>query len=150
MIVFTWELIPIIIGFFLGLFLYNKYHFRAGGVIVLPLLAIYFVKNPFFTPYLILVSIFTFFLLEYIYGKHIIYGRRLMYLSLILGITMTLFFAYILNATIEMYGLLVPGLLAYNIHRERNSPVFEIKSLAINTLLLLFLIGVSFFSLIAF
>lgn len=141
----TWEIYTLIIGFIIGFFLYTKFKFRGGGVIVVPILSVYFVKFPSLIPYMILISIITFFILEILYSKFIIYGRRLMYVSLFIGmiLSLTLVFKF---GDIGWYGFLIPGLLAYNFHREKNSTTKYWLSLSTNIIFFMFLVIVSFTS----
>lgn len=144
----NWEAIPLLVGFVLEFILYSKYQFRAGGVIVLPILAVYFVLYPFFVPILLGLSLLTYIILEILYGKIIIYGRRLLYLALSIGITFSLIASYILAQPIGTYGFLIPGLLAYNIHREQHSPVMKLKSLVLNSAVFILLVMVAAASLL--
>jgi hypothetical protein len=142
-----WELIPILFGFIIEYFLYTKYKFRAGGVVIIPLFAIYFVKHPFMIPFLILLTGVNYWILEILYSKFIVYGRRLLYLSLIIGILLTILLGIIMPNELGWYSFVVPGLFAYNIHREVNSTVERMKSLLINSAVVVFLIIISFIAL---
>jgi hypothetical protein len=142
-----WEAIPLLIGFIIEYVLYTKYKFRAGGVVVIPLLAIYTVKYPLMAVALIGLSMITLLIIEILYSKFVVYGRRLLYMSLTAGIILTLIIMPMLDSALGWYSVVVPGLLAYNFHRENHSIVDRARSVIINGATYLLLIGVSFCSL---
>ncbi len=146
----NWEILPLLIGFILEYFLYTKYKFRAGGVIILPMLATYAIKYPSLVPTILLITLITYIVLEVLYSKFIIYGRRLLYLSLIIGIIISGSAALVMNNAPFTYAFLMPGLMAYNFHREKHSTVVKIKSTVLNTGVFLLLVIVCFGSLVLF
>ncbi|KCZ71692.1 hypothetical protein ANME2D_02429 [Candidatus Methanoperedens nitroreducens] len=144
--VLNWEFLPLFAGFVIGFFLYQKYMFRGGGVIILPLLAIYFVKFPLSFPKLLFSALITYGALEVLYTRYIVYGRRLLYLALVIGMVVTLAFEDVLSS-IGWYALVLPGLFAYNLHRENNSTSNMLKSAILLSVTFVFLVCVSLFSL---
>jgi hypothetical protein len=127
----SWEVITLIIGFALGYLFYSKFNYRGGGVLVVPFLVIYLIKFPLMLPFLIIISFINLFILNFLYSKYLIYGRRLLYLSLIIGIV-GLLIAGLFVPVNDWYPLLIPGLFAYNMHRELNNPITISKSVMIS------------------
>jgi len=115
-----WEIITLIVGFFLGALLYSFYKFRSGGIITIPLLAIYTIKFPVMLPFLLFASFISFISLQLIFTKFIIYGRRLLYISLIIGMVLTMISINLVNADAGWFALLLPGIMGYNSHREKH------------------------------
>ncbi len=142
-----WELIPLLAGFIIEYYLYTKYKFRMGGVVIIPLLAIYAINQPFSFPFLMFLTAINYFILEYFYSHFIIYGRRLLYLSLIIGIVLSLAVGFLMDVNLSWYGFLIQGLFAYNLHRESNSTANKIKSIAVSSAIFLLLIFISIISL---
>ena len=121
-----WRIVLCLIGFVIGYWLYNKYQYRAGGVIVVPLVAIYTLSYPMMFFVLVGITAITFILMEYIFHKKFIYGRNMMYLgyliSLLLGILLMIS-TNVNKIELEWFPLLLCGMVAYNFHREKNSKV---------------------------
>jgi len=145
--VLSWEFLPLLVGFVMGYFLYQKYMFRSGGVIILPLLAIYFIKFPLSFPMLLISTIISYIVLEIIYSRYIVYGRRLLYLALVISLISVLVFEEVLAVSIGWYAFILPGLFAYNLHRENNSTLNMLKSAVLSTVMFVFLALVSLCSL---
>lgn len=145
--IISWEVVTLLTGFLVGFVLYSLLKFRSGGVITIPLLAIYTIKFPLLVPFMLLTAAVCFFLIEFLYREYILYGRRLLYISLTLGIFLTIFFMVIFNINAGWYPLIIPGLMAYNSHREYNSTVNIKKSFLINILLFVLLLIVAYTSL---
>lgn len=111
----------VLLGAFLlvGLYVYERKGRRLGGVLVLPLLIIYALVD--------LVAIVVFGLAAVValiaghvaYDRTLLYGRRLLVVFLIIGLAATAVIALALplGAHAFMFALL-PGLFAYNLHRE--------------------------------
>jgi hypothetical protein len=146
----NWELLPLFVGFLLEFVLYTRYKFRAGGVIVIPLLATYLIKYPALVPSILFATVLTFLVLEIAYSNFIIYGRRLLYISLMFGLVVFSVISYFRHSAPFTYAFLMPGLMAYNFHREKHSPVVKFKSMAFNTGVFILLVFTAFLSLIFF
>lgn len=121
------QLMILIFGFMFGFFMYEFTRYRAGGVIAIPILAIYSLEAPITLP-IFLYSIAMCILIGFIITeKTLIYGRRLLYLYLTVSILVTsvsFFFAqYYLDLDLLTLsiGAIFPGLIAYNISRETYS-----------------------------
>ncbi len=141
----TWQFFTLLAGFLVGFVLYHKYMIRLGGVIIVPLLAIYFIEFPNTVSGIVLASALTFLVLEFVYSRYIVYGRRLLYVSLALGMAVMLAVFEVMGIlSVGWYSLMIPGLLAYNVHREFNSSADIVRSVGLTAFLFLILIGVSF------
>ena len=122
-----------LVGFIFSYLIYHHKKFRMGGVIVIPLLAIYTIKYPLLSLIVVLFSIIIFFILKMLMEIKIIYGRRLLYISLFLGVILvSISFIWLKNFT--WYAVLLPGLIAYNYHRESYSGVKIGKAVLFNVL----------------
>lgn len=145
--ILTWQFFTLLFGFLFGFVLYHKYTVRLGGVVIVPLVAIYFIEYPTTLSGIIIASALTFLTLEFVYSRYIVYGRRLLYIALVLGmIVMVAVFEAIGVLSIGWYTLLIPGLLAYNVHREYNSSADIIRSVGLTSLIFVLLLGISFIS----
>jgi hypothetical protein len=142
--IFYWESIVLIIGFVIGYILYYKYRYRGGGVIAVPLLVIYTIKFPLMLPLLLISTFLSFFILNFLYLKFIIYGRRLLYISLTIGIVLNLIIQNSIKINMGWYPLILTGLLSYNMHREINSGQSFFKSSLISIFFMIFMIIIAF------
>lgn len=133
----TWEILVLLFGFTMGFILYIHTQYRAGGVLIVPLLTIYFLKYPLMTIILIIVSFVNWIILEIIYNKLKLYGRKLMYISFLIGIILILIVMFLLSnyiILITWYPILLIGMIAYNFHREKHSKVDTTYSLFISSM----------------
>lgn len=109
-------------GFILGYAFDELFKIRAGGVVAIPLLVIYTMYNVKLFFLVLLLAALIFFVLEYLFRKTALYGRRLLYISFGLSIITTSVAIALLKEPISVVFLtMVPGLMAYNFHREKNS-----------------------------
>ena len=126
--------IILFVGFFLGYLFYELFKIRAGGVMAIPLLVIYTMYNLNLFFLVLVLAFFIFLVLEFIFKKTAIYGRRLLYISFGLSVLITslAIALFITGATpVVVYLTLIPGLIAYNFHREKNSSKDFLRSLAL-------------------
>lgn len=121
----------LLIGFVLGYIIYELFKVRAGGVIAIPLLVLYTLHNIYFFFAILLTSLAVFLILEFIFKKTAIYGRRLLYVSFILSIVVTTLVMILMGETSSAFVTIIPGLIGYNFHRENNSSQNIWKALAI-------------------
>ncbi len=111
------------IGFALGYLFYEVFKIKAGGVLAIPLLIIYTISNVRLFFLTLFIAAIIFFILEMIFKKTAIYGRRLLYIGFGLSIILTSAAIVLLKAPKAVVFLtLIPGLIAYNFHKEKNSP----------------------------
>ncbi len=130
-----WEILPLLVGFLCSYLIYHYHKFRVGGVIAIPILAIYTIKFPLIFIAILITSIFLFFFLEFLLERKAIYGRRLLYLSLSGSLIIMTSLQYFINLTYDWYALLLPGLMAYNYHRENHDGIEKIKSIMASLIL---------------
>jgi len=143
MIIYHWELLVLLIGFVIGYIIYEKNYYRAGGVLAIPLLAIYTIKFPLISFYMILVSAVIYILIDLITNRYLLYGRRLLYISLGLGFAFLFIFINWISIDIGWYPMVIPGLIAYNIYKESKNTIDLVVSIRITIiyLILMFIIG---------
>jgi len=131
----NWEIIPLLIGFVCSYIIYTYKKFRMGGVIAIPLLAIYTVKFPLIALVIFISSILIFICLEILMERVIMYGRRLLYVSMIMSVILMALVQIFISKNPEWYAMLLSGLIAYNYHRENHSGAKMAKSLFFNFLI---------------
>ena len=131
----NWEVAPLLVGFIFSYIIYTYKKFRLGGVISIPLLAIYTIKFPLIALVIILSSIIIFIFLEILMERFVLYGRRLLYISMILSVLFMVLIELSISKNPEWYAMLLSGLMAYNYHREAHSGVDITKSIAVYFLL---------------
>lgn len=119
----NWEVIPLLIGFIFSYLIYSYKKYRLGGVISIPLLAIYTIKFPLIALVIVLSSILIFICLEILIERVIVYGRRLFYISMMISVILMTLVEVFISKNPEWYALLLSGLMAYNYHRENHSGV---------------------------
>jgi poly-gamma-glutamate biosynthesis protein PgsC/CapC len=119
------------IGMFLSLIMTEMIGLAAGGIVVPGYIALV-LHNPIQVVSTILAGIITFLIIKVISFYIIIYGRRLLILSILVGY-MIAYFTKIspmlaidsLNLNIETVGFVIPGLIAYWIARQGIIPTLS-------------------------
>jgi poly-gamma-glutamate biosynthesis protein PgsC/CapC len=112
------------IGMFLSLILTETIGLAAGGIVVPGYIALT-LHNPVQVLSTIIIGIITFFIIKVLSHYIILYGRRLLIASILIGYLL----AYMtkispaltlntLNINIETIGFVIPGLIAYWIARQ--------------------------------
>lgn len=102
-----------------GLVLHERTGLRLGGVLVLPLLLLYAVFDIAALAVFAVAAAVAFVGGELIYHRSFLYGRRLLYVFLIIGIGATILARQYIELAMGGFILaLLPGLFAYNMHRE--------------------------------
>lgn len=102
-----------------GLFLYERYGWRLGGVMVLPLVAAYGLLEPLVLLVFLATTILAYLAGEAVRRRTLIYGRRMLYVHIISGLLAS-------GVLLDMLGLVevglvltvLPGITAYNLHRQ--------------------------------
>ena len=113
----AWGLLAAFLVF--GLILYEKTGLRLGGVLVLPLLLVYALFDLNVVAVFALASAASLLIGQLIHTQALLYGRRLLYVFLIVGIGATLVAKSFIGMAIGSFIIaLLPGLFAYNLHRE--------------------------------
>lgn len=134
------------IGFGLGWLFYEVFKVRAGGVVAIPLLVVYTIHNPLLFGIIIGIAIIIFIILQLIFHKFAVYGRRLLYLSSLFSILFTSITFLLMQERFSLLLTIVPGLIAYNFHKENNSPTNMMMSVIVTAtyLLIMILLGLLF------
>lgn len=117
----TIELAWILLGLFLiiGLLVYERTGLRLGGVLVLPLLLVYALFDLTILLVFSMATIAALIVGHLVYTQTFLYGRRLLYVFLIIGIAFSLVAReFVVTAATGFVVALLPGLFAYNLHRE--------------------------------
>ena len=127
--IINWEVVPLLVGFIFSYIIYTYKKYRLGGVISIPLLAIYTIKFPLIAVVIILSSVIIFIFLEILMERVVMYGRRLLYISMIISVIFMTVIEIFVSKNPEWYAMLLSGLIAYNYHREAHSGVKITKSI---------------------
>lgn len=121
----------VLLGTFLllGLVAYERYRWRLGGVLVLPFLVMYSIGKPILLVVFAVSAAVTFLAGEFLHQRTLLYGRRLLVTHLVVALTASYATAFALGvAESSIIFPLLPGLFAFNLHREgrpiRGSLVF--------------------------
>lgn len=102
-----------------GLVVYERTGMRLGGVLVLPLLLVYALIDLAALLIFTVASVATYLVGNMVVGQTLAYGRRALYLYLLLGIGATALSNMVFGSPLAGFMLaLLPGLYAYNLHRE--------------------------------
>lgn len=102
-----------------GLVVYERTGMRLGGVLVLPLLLVYALMDLMTLLIFAVATVTTYLLGNLIIGQTLAYGRRALYLYLLLGLLATACSNLLFGSPLAGFMLaLLPGLYSYNLHRE--------------------------------
>jgi hypothetical protein len=102
-----------------GLFIYERTGLRLGGVLVLPLLLVYALFDFNILIVFGISALVTLWIGTAVFRRSLLYGRRLLYVFLVVGILATLGARLFIQTEMEGFVLaILPGLFAYNLHRE--------------------------------
>lgn len=131
-----------------GLVVYERRGYRLGGIIVLPLLLIYAVFDLQALLVFGLAAALVLAVGDWLHEHALVYGRRLFVIFLILSVAATVAAKAIIGTTLGPFTLaILPGLFAYNVHREgdyaKGIAVFSawLSALLLVTLVLLWVTG---------
>lgn len=112
------------IGMFLSLILTETIGLAAGGIVVPGYIALN-LHHPFQVVMTIIIGIITFLIVKFISHYIIIYGRRLLIVSILIGYLLAYFTKIAppltiktLSLSMETVGFVMPGLIAYWIARQ--------------------------------
>lgn len=102
-----------------GLLVYERHDLRLGGVLVLPLLVVYALFSPRILPLFFGAALLTYAAGEGIRSRTLLYGRRLLYAYLLVGLVTS---AVLIHSLLTSYHgvafAVLPGIFAFNMHRE--------------------------------
>jgi hypothetical protein len=111
----------LLVGFAMGFILYKKLGTRVGGVMAIPLAVVYCLAELKLIPVLIGATIITSLIGYLFFQLFLLYGRRMLYIYAGISIVVTMPLVLLVKANATVYMSIIPGLLAYNFHREVNS-----------------------------
>jgi len=119
------------IGMFLSLILTETIGLAAGGIVVPGYIALV-LHHPIQVISTIIVGLITYLIVKFISFYIIIYGRRLLIVSILVGYVVAYFTKIspmlsldTLSINIETVGFVIPGLIAYWIARQGIIPTFS-------------------------
>jgi len=119
------------IGMFLSLILTETIGLAAGGIVVPGYIALV-LHHPIQVISTIIVGLITYLIVKFISFYIIIYGRRLLIVSILVGYVIAYFTKIspmlsldTLSINIETVGFVIPGLIAYWIARQGIIPTFS-------------------------
>lgn len=102
-----------------GLFLYERYGWRLGGVMVLPLVAAYGLLEPWILPVFVATTILAYLAGEAVRRRTLIYGRRMLYVHILAGLLAAGVLLEVLGADgVGVVLAVLPGITAFNLHRQ--------------------------------
>ncbi|MFP5224318.1 MAG: poly-gamma-glutamate biosynthesis protein PgsC/CapC, partial [Actinomycetota bacterium] len=102
-----------------GLWIYERFGSRLGGVLVLPFVVVYALIDLLTLVVFAVGAVASFAGGEALYRTTLLYGRRLLVAFLLISLASSLVVSTFLETSIGGIFLpIVPGLFAYNIHRE--------------------------------
>ncbi|UGV40261.1 poly-gamma-glutamate biosynthesis protein PgsC/CapC [Methanococcoides orientis] len=112
-----------VIGILSVIILTQFYGYRLGGVIVVPVLAVYTCKNFLMLPLFFAGAIIAYVGLRYLQKKTMIYGRDELVATLLLGSVLPVIALFFMKGVgydltdVVFFGSILPGLAAYNYSR---------------------------------
>lgn len=142
-------------GLLAGIIAAQLYGLRLGGVLIVPLVAVYLLRSFGTFPVFVLSTLAAYVSISYIKSRLPLYGRQLLVLSIVIGalvpvtIVELLVLGFGVETTItdvEFIGSVLPGIAAYNFHRldaERRT-LDAVVSLAVLLALVVIGIGLTF------
>lgn len=112
--------IIVIVGLLLEWIIYVKMGDRSGGIITIPLMAMYTLQSPSFSLLLWFVVTVCYIAAEIMYRGFLLYGRRLFISVITFCIAVTLPSLFLLGLEHFFILSVMPGIVAYNFHYERD------------------------------
>lgn len=114
-----------VLGLLLGIGIVQRTGLRVGGVIVVPLLAVYSLYTIAALPLFVLSTVIAYIGVGLIRNRTLIHGRQLLLASLGVGVTVPLISTVVFEiwplfdslAEIAFIGTILPGIAAYNFHK---------------------------------
>ena len=133
------------LGVFCVALITQLFGYRTGGTIVIPVLAVYTLKNVLMLPIFLFSTVIAYLGLSIAKQRTLIYGRDELLLAMALGSGIPLIILIVLGAfisealrTVVFIGSILPGLAAYNYHQVK--PEFRTRDLLTTSLLFIGLI----------
>jgi len=146
----------LLLGLLAGIIVAQLYGLRLGGVIIVPLVAVYTLRSFATFPVFLLSTVTAYVSLYYIKRRLPVYGRHTFLLAVVIGALVPLTTIELLTlgigvertlSDVEFVGSVLPGIAAYNFHRlDPERRVLDgILSLAVLLLLVIIGIGLTLF-----
>ena len=102
-----------------GLVAYERFGTRLGGVLVLPYLGVYALGSPSVLFLFAIATVVTFAVGEVIHRNALLYGRRMLIAYVLVSLVASLIANALVGVSLTGVFLpILPGLMAYNLHRE--------------------------------
>ncbi len=127
---FPRELALLGLGLFLSEAARSRWGLRVGGLIVLPLLVLFALRNAWLLPLFVLTALLAYLGIQALHSWTLIYGRALLSVGVILGLLTTISVVNLLgfsNGLLPFFTGILGGVGAYNVHvvapAERRSSV---------------------------
>lgn len=117
------------LGLLIGAWVATTRGYRLGGVVVLPLLVVYTLINLASLPIFLLSAALAYVGVDQVQRWRLVYGRRLLLTSIVIGMTVpvAIFLSFdvlrgeeLTITGLEFMGGILPGIAAYNFHREES------------------------------
>lgn len=142
-------------GLVAGIIAAQLYGLRLGGVLIVPLVAVYLLRSFGTFPVFVLSTVAAYASISYIKTRLPLYGRQLFVLSIFIGALVPVTIVELLVAgvgaetaitDVEFLGSVLPGIAAYNFHRlDTEQRVLDgVVSLAVLLFLVVVGIGLTF------
>jgi hypothetical protein len=119
-------LLMMLVGLLASITASQLYGLRLGGVIIVPLVAVYLLRSFGTFPIFILSTVSAYISVRFVKTRIPLYGRQLFIFSIIVGSLVPIITVELLNlelgltdniADVEFIGSVLPGIAAYNFHR---------------------------------
>ena len=165
----TYIFAAIFIGIVVSLFWYERELLSPGGVVVPGFVAIFLLLDPIVVAYTVLVALLTSILIKQASRITILFGRRRFTVTMLASMTLTAIIQYVFTVTnalqtatqalpilsgvvpvsgtyagFGVIGIIIPGLIANEMHRQGPIPTLSTLSI-VSTITALITIGVSGF-----
>jgi hypothetical protein len=141
----------LLLGLLVGIVVAQLYGLRLGGVIIVPLVAVYLLRSFATFPIFLLSTIAAYVSLYYIKRRIPIYGRHLFLLAILTGALVPILVIELITSgfgvertlsEVEFVGSVLPGIAAYNFHRLDPERRVTDGILSLAVLLLLVIVGI--------
>lgn len=102
-----------------GLWAYERWGVRLGGVLALPLVAVYALIVPWALEIFAVAAIVAFVVGEVLHRRTLMYGRRLFAVHIVASVAASFLFTQAMDIPLNGFLLpVLPGVFAFNLHRE--------------------------------
>lgn len=102
-----------------GLWAYERWGIRLGGVLALPLVAVYALIVPWALEIFAVGAVVSFTVGEVLHRRTLVYGRRLFAVHIVASVVASFLFTQAFDVPLNGFLLpVLPGVFAFNLHRE--------------------------------